>query len=111
MRGCCYLAFGSAEAEAKYLPVIINLLQSGVDVQWPGKPEKIGRQLKDADNFKAACVVIVHDHELRDNTVQLKNFRTGEAGPVKWEAGQAPEAFAALLAEKIRAITRTESRS
>lgn len=109
--GCCYMAFGSGEAEAKYIPVIIQLLKSGIDVHWPGKPEKIGKQLKDANNFNAVCVIIVHENEVQGNAVQFKNFKTGDMVQVAWEAGQSPETFAARLAEKIRAITHAECRS
>lgn len=94
---CCALALGSPEAEARCFPLVVALRRRGIDVRWNGRPEKLGKQLKDANRFQAACVVIMHDDEVQKKSVQVKDF-IGQSGAKEFALG----ADAAALADELK---------
>ncbi|HNW91581.1 MAG TPA: histidine--tRNA ligase [bacterium] len=95
-RGCWYLALGSDAAAAACFPLVLELRRRGIDVRWSGKPDKLGKQLKQANAAGAACVLIMHDDEVQRQCVQLKDF-VGKTEPKTF----ALTADAAALAEQL----------
>lgn len=68
----------SDETAAESLKLASELRASGVRVTVYPEPDKLGKQIKYADTIKVPFVCVLGDTEIAENTVTVKNMRTGE---------------------------------
>lgn len=68
----------SEETIADSLKLAAELRTQGVRVTVYPDPDKFGKQMKYADQIKVPFVCVLGETEIKDNTVTLKNMRTGD---------------------------------
>ncbi|MCC6329191.1 MAG: histidine--tRNA ligase [Acidobacteria bacterium] len=68
----------SDETAAESLKLASELRASGLRVTVYPEPDKLGKQIKYADTIKVPFVCVLGESEIAENTVTLKNMRTGE---------------------------------
>ncbi len=72
-----FVNFGEKE-ESFILPLVTKLRDSGISCEIYPEAAKMKKQLTYANNNKISFVALVGEHEMRDNTITLKNMKSGE---------------------------------
>ncbi|OGK13162.1 histidine--tRNA ligase [Candidatus Roizmanbacteria bacterium RIFCSPLOWO2_01_FULL_38_12] len=63
----------------KSIDVAVNLREKGFKVDiYPSNDEKLGKQLKYADDKNIPSVIVIGDEEVKSGKYKLKNMKTGE---------------------------------
>jgi histidyl-tRNA synthetase len=76
----------SEETIGESLKLARELRSGGLRVSVYPEPDKIGKQIKYADQINVPYVCIIGETELAENKVTLKNLRTGEQGSIERNA-------------------------
>ncbi len=79
-----FVNFGEKE-ESYILPLISQLRNTGISSELYPETAKMKKQLTYANNNKIPYVAMVGENEMRDNTITLKNMKSGEQKSVSLE--------------------------
>jgi histidyl-tRNA synthetase len=79
-----FVNFGKKE-ESYILPLISQLRNTGISSELYPETAKMKKQLTYANNNKIPYVAMVGENEMRDNTITLKNMKSGEQKSVSLE--------------------------
>ena len=72
-----FVNFGEKE-ENYILPLITQLRGSGISSELYPEAAKMKKQLSYANNNRIPFVAMVGENEMKDNTITLKNMKSGE---------------------------------
>jgi histidyl-tRNA synthetase len=72
----CYVVWVGEKARDWAFPVVHRLRQKGLSVEMEGEPRSLKSQMRRADKFKAASVLIVGDDELAKGRAVWRNMET-----------------------------------